>query len=94
MTIIRLLKISTGRSRVTDCCIFNPQEDCCGEAIYDPEVIYQGSADELIASKEIEPGKILVVIYKELNKEDGFIITAFLTRKIKQFERRIKIWPQ
>jgi len=64
------------------------------DAINDPEAVYQGSAEEMIATKEIEPGKNLVVVYKELNKDDGFIITAFLTRKIKQFERRIKLWPQ
>lgn len=29
---------------------------------------------------------VLVVVYKELNNDDGFIITAFLTRKVKQFE--------
>ncbi|MBC8388582.1 MAG: hypothetical protein H8E13_11115 [Actinobacteria bacterium] len=28
---------------------------------------------------------------KEIDKKDGFIITAFLTRKKKQFERRIKL---
>jgi hypothetical protein len=64
------------------------------EAIYDPEAVYRGSAEELIATKEIKSGKNLIVVYKELNKEDGFIITAFLTNKIKQFERRIKLWPR
>jgi len=36
----------------------------------------------------------IVVIYKELSKEDGFVITAFLTRRRKKLERRQKIWPQ
>ncbi len=64
------------------------------EIISDPEAIYEGSAGELLATREIEPGKHLIVVYKELNKEDGFIITAFLTRKIKQLGRRFKLWPR
>jgi len=50
--------------------------------------------EELLAVKEIETGRYIVVVYKEINKEDGFVITAFLTRRIKQIERRTKLWPQ
>lgn len=42
----------------------------------------------------IEEGKYIVVVYKELSKEDGFVITAFLTRQRKQLEKRRKIWKQ
>jgi len=63
------------------------------ETVETSEEIYQGIAGECIATKEIEKGKYIVVIYKELDKKDGFIITAFLTRKKKQFERRTKLWP-
>ncbi len=64
------------------------------EAVYEPEAIYKGSAGELIAVKGIEIEKYIVVVYKELGDKDGFIITAFITRKTKQFERRVKIWPR
>ncbi|NVM28132.1 MAG: hypothetical protein HWN65_04755 [Candidatus Helarchaeota archaeon] len=65
------------------------------ETIKDPEIIYEGKTEELIAIKTIEEGKFLVVMYREIDKEDGFVITAFLTRKKKQFERRKKLWePQ
>jgi len=47
----------------------------------------------LIAVKEIETGKFMVVVYKEISREDGFVITAFLTKRIKQIERRTKLWP-
>lgn len=47
----------------------------------------------MIAVKELEIGKFMVVVYKEVSKEDGFIITAFLTRRIRQIERRNKLWP-
>jgi hypothetical protein len=36
----------------------------------------------------------MVVVYKEIRQEDGFVITAFLTRRAKQIERRTKLWPQ
>jgi len=64
------------------------------ETIQEPEAIYKGKVEELLAVKEIESGKYLVVVYKEMNKEDGFVITAFLTRRFKQIERRTKLWPQ
>jgi len=64
------------------------------ETIQEPEAIYEGEAEELLAVKEIEPGKYLVVVYKEVSKEDGFVITAFLTRRTKQIERRTKLWPR
>jgi hypothetical protein len=30
----------------------------------------------------------------KIDKEDGFVITAFLTRRFKQIERGKKLWPQ
>ena len=48
-------------------------------AIVEPQRILAGGAGELLAVREIEVGKWLVVVYRELHT-DGFIITAFLTR--------------
>jgi hypothetical protein len=62
------------------------------ETVEEPETIYEGKEGECIAVREIEKGKYIVVIYRELSKEDGFVITAFLTRRGKQLERRRKIW--
>ncbi|MBI5748597.1 MAG: hypothetical protein HZA00_05675 [Nitrospinae bacterium] len=64
------------------------------ETVQDPEAIYEGNDNELLAIKEIEQGKYMVVVYKEASREDGFVITAFLTRKIKQVQRRMKLWPR
>ena len=61
------------------------------ETICKPEAIYKGKVDELIAIREIEQGKYLTVVYKELNKDDGFVITAFLTRRIGPIKRRVKL---
>ncbi|MBW1614845.1 MAG: hypothetical protein JRJ57_13015 [Deltaproteobacteria bacterium] len=62
------------------------------ETVEEPEAIYEGKEGECIAVREIEKEKYIVVIYRELNKEDEFVITAFLTRRRKQLERRRKIW--
>ena len=62
------------------------------EAVEEPEAIYAGKAGECIAVREIEKDKYMVVIYRELGKEDGFVITAFLTKRRKKLERRRKIW--
>lgn len=48
---------------------------------------------ELLAVREIEAGKYLVVVYRELNN-DGFIITAFVTRRAKSLHRRKQLWPK
>ncbi|MBI1928680.1 hypothetical protein HYR99_31105 [Candidatus Poribacteria bacterium] len=63
------------------------------EILQAPDAIYEGKAGELLAVKEIEPGKYMIVVYKEVSREDGFVITAFLTRRIKPIERRTKRWP-
>ncbi|GAB4380630.1 MAG: hypothetical protein Kow0042_30840 [Calditrichia bacterium] len=64
------------------------------ETIQNPEAIFEGQGGELLATREIEPGKYLVVIYKEVYKDDGFVITAFLTRRKEQIQRRKQLWPQ
>jgi hypothetical protein len=64
------------------------------EAVEEPEAIFAGKTGEFIAVREIEKDKYIVVIYKELGKEDGFVITAFLMRQRKKLERRQKIWEQ
>ena len=64
------------------------------EAVEEPEAIYEGKAGECIAVREVEKGKYIVVVYRELSKEDGFIITAFLSRRRKQLEGRQKIWER
>lgn len=54
------------------------------ETVENPEFVVQGNKRTLKASKNISRNKWLVVIYKELSKTDGFIITAyFLSTKPK-----------
>ena len=62
------------------------------EAVLQPERILAGGEGELLAVRELEVGKFLVVVYREL-EADGFIITAFITRKAASLDRRKQLWP-
>jgi hypothetical protein len=61
--------------------------------VADPTAIFAGNQGELLAVREVEPGKYLVVVYRE-SPQDGFIITAFLTRKGHTLRRRQQLWPR
>lgn len=62
------------------------------ETVLQPERILLGGDGELIAVRELEPGKHLVVVYRE-EAGDGFIITAFLTRRAPSLAKRRQVWP-
>ena len=47
------------------------------ETIEKPEFVIRGNSDSLKATKNIGKKKWLVVIYRELSKRDGFVITAY-----------------
>ena len=60
------------------------------ETINDPEEIIQGDNNELIAIKNFN-NKYMVVMYKEVSENDGFIITAFITSHIHRVRKDRKI---
>lgn len=62
-------------------------------AIEFPERVVAGNAGELFALRHIEPRKVLVVVYKEIDAHDGFVITAFVTTRLKGLDRRPQVWP-
>lgn len=62
------------------------------ETIEEPDRILAGGQGELLAVQEIEPGKWFVSVYREL-ENDGFVITAFMTRRIRSLDRRKQLWP-
>jgi hypothetical protein len=64
------------------------------EAVQYPAEIFEGKNGELIAVKEIDNGKYLLVVYKELNNNDGFIITAFFSKQITKIRKRERIWQK
>ncbi len=65
------------------------------EVVNNPSYVLDGDEDELWAVKYINKVKVFLVIYKESKrKNDGFIITAFTTTKIKKLLKRRIIWQQ
>ena len=61
------------------------------EAIEKPEFIVRGNRGTLKASKNIGKNKWLVVVYREISKKDGFIITAYF---LDERARGDVIWQQ
>jgi hypothetical protein len=61
--------------------------------VAEPDRILAGGEGECLAVRQAEHGKWLVVAYKEISISDGFVITAYLTRRIRQLERRTVLWP-
>ena len=68
------------------------QKDLLLKTISVPTRILAGNNEAMMAIQESEPGKWLVVIYKE-EEADGFVVTAFSTRKINSLNRRQQLWP-
>ncbi|MFN3998184.1 hypothetical protein [Algoriphagus sp.] len=66
------------------------------ETIKNPDFIFQGKNLEKIAVKDYlsNLGKFIVVVYKELNKEDGFLVTSFLTSKLSRLKKKKMIWKK
>jgi len=66
------------------------------ETIAAPDMIQQGDYGELLAiryyAKTPLTNKFFVVVYKEINSEDGFILTAYLTNR--PSTRRRVIWKR
>lgn len=66
------------------------------ETLAEPEMIQRGDFDELLAirfySETPLTRKFLVVAYRELGPEDGFILTAYLTNR--PSAGRVTIWKQ
>ncbi|MBE7549324.1 hypothetical protein KsCSTR_29940 [Candidatus Kuenenia stuttgartiensis] len=61
--------------------------------IESPDYVVKGYAQALIALKESGENRFLAVVYKETSNDDGFIITAYFTSKIK-LEREVIVWQQ
>jgi hypothetical protein len=83
----RWLHITTGHPEVAD---FYHE---ILETVEIPEVIYEGNQNAQIAVKPLErmEAKYLAVTYKEEN-DDGFIITAYITSKLKGLQAKPVLW--
>jgi len=63
------------------------------DTIENPDYIIKGYKGALIALKRKGRKKFLAVVYKELSKEDGFVITAYFTTKI-ILEKEVILWQK
>lgn len=61
--------------------------------IESPDYVIKGYEHALIALKKSEGNRFLAVVYKEIGKKDGFIITAYFTSKLK-LEREVIVWQR
>ena len=62
-------------------------------AVAVPDLLIQGGADEILAIVYSRTDKLLVVAYKEMDIE-GFIITAFFTKRPEQLLKRKILWQK
>ena len=63
------------------------------ETISEPLMIVKGNRGEKLAVKKVGNEKYLVAVYREMH-DDGFIITAFLTKRYQSLTKRKQLWPQ
>ena len=61
------------------------------EVIENPELVLGGYGGSRIATRSYGRGRYLVVIYRQLSLNDGFVITAFFSSKI---DRKKVIWKR
>lgn len=59
------------------------------DEVENAQVVLRGQAGALVAMKGLDKGRYVEVVYKELSRRDGFVITAFTTPRIK---RRAVVW--
>lgn len=59
--------------------------------IENPDLVLTGQRGSLIATKGYGHRRYLMVVYRQLSKNDGFVITAFFTDRI---ERKKILWQK
>ena len=68
------------------------------ETVADPDAIIEGWAGSLIATRYYPKTPItekhLVVVYREVDPTDGFVITAFMTSKVEKIWKRGIRWQR
>ena len=64
--------------------------------IENPDYVYEDLYSEYLAISETgkNKNKYIVVVYKELDKKDGFVITSFITNKAPYFTKKKLIWKR
>ena len=63
------------------------------QTIEDPDYIIKGYKKALIALRRTSKKRFLAVVYKEISKKDGFVITAYFTSKL-SLEKEVVLWEK
>lgn len=64
------------------------------EAVADPDVVVRGYAGECLAIRRMEDRRCMVVVYRERSADDGFVITAYLTKRLPSLLKRGILWQK
>ncbi len=72
--------------------ILADQQKLVLDTLANPTRILLGNDGAFLALREIDPKRWLVIVYRE-DGNDGFVITAFPTRRINSLNQRQQIWP-
>lgn len=63
------------------------------QAIAEPQTVYDGDENELIAVRPVAGlNKFIVVVYRQIKPDDGFVITAFVTKKLNYLSKKKVVW--
>ncbi|MBI4009203.1 hypothetical protein HY357_03145 [Candidatus Roizmanbacteria bacterium] len=61
--------------------------------VAEPDIIVKGEGQELLAARKSDK-RWIVVVYKETDDGDGFIITAFITSRISYLLKKEILWKK
>ena len=61
------------------------------ETIENPQLILRGHAGSLVAVRNYGRNRYLMVVYREVSADDGFVVTAFFTQRV---DRNKALWIQ
>lgn len=64
------------------------------ETVTRPDEVVAGRTGEKVAYRGLPDGRHLVVVYREVAPDDGFIITAYLARRLGALKGRPRLWPK
>lgn len=65
------------------------------KVISSPEIIFKGGRDELLAIQKVSRKSLWIVVpYKEVNKQDGFVLTAYFTSDLTWLFKKEIIWSK
>ena len=65
--------------------------DDCLQVVEQPDWVLRGNSGSHIAVRAYGKERYLLVVYREVTRTDGFVITAYFSRKV---ERRRLVWPR